>query len=403
MCHMTEEDHLRDSATGCARVILSHVCRRWRSIILSMPILWSIITIRGPKGSSLPRLKEHLERSASCPLSISVNANATIGAVEQNLEPIKDIVALTVLHAQRWKSFELSLSYEYAHSILALLQSTTFPSLENLNVHTQSWERKDSYALFEALTSPGIRTISWCASIGIPPNSCWASLTQITIWNTLSLREVYALFCQCHEIVELGLYNISGHSPLENEAMITVDKLEVFSTFTHEPLHGLFDKLCLPRLKHLALRHVGATSSPDRPCSGIATVLPRWNCALEEFVVREPLMDPEALDQLLRMPNFDSTRDLSIESPSLNDSVLTALTRKADGECILPQLETLSFWRSQSTDGTLGDMVTSRFQGIGPNLKQLWTTFRNGGSRLRDKHALDFLKARGMDIDYEYW
>ncbi|KAL0945300.1 hypothetical protein HGRIS_000806 [Hohenbuehelia grisea] len=70
LCHAVEEDDRGGSALGCARVMLSHVCRRWRAVILSMPLLWSTISVGSRRKQGRYMLQAHLDRSASCPLSL---------------------------------------------------------------------------------------------------------------------------------------------------------------------------------------------------------------------------------------------------------------------------------------------------------------------------------------------
>ncbi|KAL0945299.1 hypothetical protein HGRIS_000805 [Hohenbuehelia grisea] len=400
ICHETEEEDYRDSATRCSRVIISHVCSRWRAVILSMPSLWSTISVRGPRGSSHHRLEAHLERSAMFPLSLHFVSN--LFTAEQSVGNIKDNMVLTIVHAQRWKSVQLHLTYEHARPILDVLQSTSFPSLESLDLNIQDWPLETSNAIFEALSadSSSIRKLSWRGPGGMPPSPCWATLTHLEVGNAFSLREIYTLLSRCRDVVELHIYSIrdSGEGPLHAGAVITLDKLEVLSVFTREPLEDLFDRLCLPRLKQLELRYLGSIPAAGRPSRAIDTFLARSKCSLEEFLLRDTCMPSEALDQLLRMPNFDTVRDLSIQLPPLDDRVLATLTRSVDGEGLLPQLQIFSFWRSHATNGTLGDMLTSRFQGSGQNLQCLRTAIRATAFCLRDRQTLNNLKARGMDI-----
>ncbi|KAL0945295.1 hypothetical protein HGRIS_000801 [Hohenbuehelia grisea] len=403
-CHAMDDDDHRGPATSCARVILSHVCHRWRAVILSMPLLWCTIRVHGARDCSLSRLKAHLERSMPCPLSISVMAN--IGSAERKVEHVEDIISLAVAHAQRWKSLRLYLGDSHAPDILNLIRTTSFPSIESLDVSVEDWAYKDSDAILEALaTSSRVRSLAWCGPGGIPPNSCWATLAHIDISNPLSLREVHVLLSQCHLVVELRLWSILGDSTLDDEAPITSYHLEMLSVFTHEALDSLFDRLSLPRLKRLTTRYYHHIASYNLSCKAFDSLLTRSNCSLEEFVFRDDHMPPEALDELLRIPKLDALRSLSVEFPTFTDRILETLTCGGRGGCILPRLETLSFWRSQSTDGRLGAMATSRASSRGEyrfgNLKRLRTAVE--GSRVLDRHELDTLKLNGMGIDYECW
>ncbi|KAL0945297.1 hypothetical protein HGRIS_000803 [Hohenbuehelia grisea] len=405
ICHTTEADNRRDSTTGCARVTLSHVCSRWRAVSLSMPTLWSTITIHAPRGSSIARLEAHLERSAMCPLTMHFISDVTFSTYEYNVEIMKSNVAKTIIHAQRWKSVQLGLTYEHANPILDLLQSTSYPSIEILDVRVEHWPQRASDAVFELLSSSSvIRRISWSGPAGIPPRPCWAALTHLDVGINLSLRQLYTLLSQCRHVVELRICAAreSGEGPLYDGAMITLEKLEILSVLTREPLEDLLDRLCLPRLKQLELRYLGSIPAAGRPSRAIDTLLARSKCSLEGFLILDMCMPFEALNQLLRMPNLNTVRDFTIQHPFIDDRVLATLTRRMDGEDILPQLQAFSFWRLSSTvtDGALGDMVMSRCKGAGQHLERFRTDLRATALCSRDRDALDSLKMRGMDIQY---
>ncbi|KAL0945298.1 hypothetical protein HGRIS_000804 [Hohenbuehelia grisea] len=407
LCHAIESDYRRDSATNCARVILSHVCRRWRAVILSMPLLWSTISVHDASSASLPKLTAHLERSMPCPLSISVMPNPYMA--EGQFKHVEDIMALVAQHAERWKSLRLYLSAAPMCVILDLLQATSFPSIETLEVGAETWNRQVSQAVFNVLSASAcIRSVTWRGPggfRGVPSGSCWEILTNINInLNSVSLGDVHTLLSQCYSVVALRVSCISGDMTPNNGETITLHRLETLSICTYEPLHDLFDQLCLPKLKMLTLRYYYHISSHDRACKALDSLLARSDCTLRTLILHDDRMPSDALDQLLRMPTLDNLRDLSIELPTLTDLTLQTLTRPVDdGECVLPQLESLSLGYSTSKDGRLGDMATSRSEGGGGQfaagqLKRLHTSVDD--SRWRDRRALDALKARGLDIDY---
>ncbi|KAL0945270.1 hypothetical protein HGRIS_000781 [Hohenbuehelia grisea] len=411
ICHATEAGNRRHSTTGCARVTLSHVCSRWRAVSLSMPTLWSTITIRAPRDSNIARLEAHLERSAMCPLTlhfISDHSSFSFSTYEYNVEIMKSNVAKTIIHAHRWKSVQLDLPNEYANPILDLLQSTSYPSIEILDLRIEYWPQRASDAVFKLLsTSSVIRRISWSGPAAIPPRPCWAALTHLDVGNNLSLRQLYTLLSQCRHVVELRICATreSGEGPLDDGAMITLEKLEILSVLTLEPLEDLLDRLCLPRLKQLELQYLqypGLNPAAGRPSRAIDTFLARSKCSLEEFLIRDMGMPFEALNQLLRMPNLNTVRHLTIHYPFIDDHILATLTRRVDGEDILPQLQAFSFWHLQGNvaDGALGDMVMSRCKGAGQHLERLRTEVRATDLCSRDREALDSLKMRGLDIQY---
>ncbi|KAL0945292.1 hypothetical protein HGRIS_000798 [Hohenbuehelia grisea] len=406
LCHAMEEDDRQNSVTDCARVILSHVCSRWRAVILSMPLVWATISVRGPKDSSLPRLKAHLERSASCPLSLRFVAH--VSTAKQKGEHIEDIVAPAIAHARRWKSLHIFLDDTHTPVISNMLRTTSFPSLETLELSVRDWEPEDAHHVLDALSSScRLQNLMWHGPGGLPPSTRWAALAKIRIFNFLSLPEVHTLLSQCHNVTDLRIsISRAPHSPLDGMALITLSKLEVLWLSTKSVLDDLFDRLCLPKLKRLIIENHCPNPSHDRSCRSLDSFLARCHCDLDALVLRDSHKSPEALDQLLRLPTLGTLRDLRIELPPLSDLTLETLTQRMDGACVLPRLENLTFRRSYSTDGMLGEMATSRFRGADRELpvnclKRLQTALDS--SRPMDIWALDALEAQGMEIDYGYW
>ncbi|KAJ6493853.1 hypothetical protein DFH09DRAFT_357603 [Mycena vulgaris] len=65
---MTDEP----SALVLEPLILSHVCGYWRSVLLSIPMLWATIWIDRPKVAHIDMVKLWIERSRNCLLSINL-------------------------------------------------------------------------------------------------------------------------------------------------------------------------------------------------------------------------------------------------------------------------------------------------------------------------------------------
>jgi len=82
-------------------LLLSHVCSRWRKLILHTPTMWASIFISSPTDQQLHLLKLWLERSQSCALNISFDYCSDTGHGS-----FKPIVKLLVGGTARCVSFE---------------------------------------------------------------------------------------------------------------------------------------------------------------------------------------------------------------------------------------------------------------------------------------------------------
>lgn len=61
------------TSPGLDPVKLSHVCRRWRSVAIATPAIWTALIYDGidfPVASSVERFATYLERSKECPLNL---------------------------------------------------------------------------------------------------------------------------------------------------------------------------------------------------------------------------------------------------------------------------------------------------------------------------------------------
>ncbi|TFK56179.1 hypothetical protein OE88DRAFT_1652810 [Heliocybe sulcata] len=95
----------------CAPAILqmSWVCRRWRDVALSTPMLWSDLLLSPHMSLQLMRLK--VERSQSCPLDITVECSHYCRKPAHGSNRIVERLNLLIceirLEIPRWRSFQL--------------------------------------------------------------------------------------------------------------------------------------------------------------------------------------------------------------------------------------------------------------------------------------------------------
>ncbi|KAF5378782.1 hypothetical protein D9615_006935 [Tricholomella constricta] len=116
-------------------MILAQVCRRWRGIALSTPMLWSSLRIVcNCGGQYIPLLKTWLKRSGTCPLTISLIQPYVGYYVDyHNPETVALMTAITsvlVTQASRWKVID----FRFAVGIppaLTNIDSKSLPILES--------------------------------------------------------------------------------------------------------------------------------------------------------------------------------------------------------------------------------------------------------------------------------
>jgi hypothetical protein len=123
-------------------IVLSHVCRKWRAIALSNPILWS--RVRHATSINRRALPAFLDRSANAPLDITFYSidDRQLSYHQGIYNSAMDFLDLITLHSRRWKSIKFrSLTSGPIQTLVSTLADTTrkFPYLATLDIaHLQS-------------------------------------------------------------------------------------------------------------------------------------------------------------------------------------------------------------------------------------------------------------------------
>lgn len=174
-------------------VYLSHVCRRFRQVMLTLPMLWSSLEDR----FSLSRTKEYLIRSKVTPLSIAMD----MSSIGSSRDPTPFLHAIFP-HASRWGNIHISTA---SHAVVdgtadVGLQSLNMlseaglvlPALKHLRLEHQShqygWANRTTDGrehFYAAWKMPALTTLE---IVGFLPQPCIApSLASCTVrlpkWN----------------------------------------------------------------------------------------------------------------------------------------------------------------------------------------------------------------------------
>lgn len=116
-------------------VLVSHVCRRWRTVATSMASLWSFFCCRWDgyrRSIPIGRLKAYLERSKEHPLDLWFQPPDYGKPVNNRFRD--KALPLIMSHSHRWRRFQImTTNEETAEKLSACLQQlSTAPALEAL-------------------------------------------------------------------------------------------------------------------------------------------------------------------------------------------------------------------------------------------------------------------------------
>ncbi|KIY65655.1 hypothetical protein CYLTODRAFT_424172 [Cylindrobasidium torrendii FP15055 ss-10] len=118
---------------------LSHVCRNWRALCISLPRLWSTMYIRLPKSPG-PGFGEKMDviyhrRSEPIPLRLWIRKDAF------KLDPLLPLLK----SAHRWRCVRLALEYHGGFSHVDVFHDCLFPCLTHLSLQPCRTEKRIAY------------------------------------------------------------------------------------------------------------------------------------------------------------------------------------------------------------------------------------------------------------------
>ncbi|KAJ3819525.1 hypothetical protein F5880DRAFT_1090702 [Lentinula raphanica] len=414
--------NVRDTATGYTTTIteglwpISHVSRKWRNVAISMPQLWSNISIgviETPAKNELQLLNTALARSGSHPLHVnasfswstseelgfqiwetgarsgrpSVKTLIPLWPTEEQLS--RALIQTIVQHSNRWKTASIDvLDSYYFHPIHCQLSS-----LEKL---TYSGKLEFRSVLFSV--APKLREVEFSGTDSGMYQLPWTQLVRFhesQIPDELPADDLVfhyvEILRQCDQLEDFGAVCVCVDEGLGPHPSLVHNNLK---TFRCSDFH-LVRCLTLPSLQNLHLQPVPLDSSPLELIPSAHELLTRSRCASSLRVLRltAVVLDHSIFDLLestegLRELHFAfDNRDI----PEINAFMTRLITRlntslqfaKPSDQVFLPHLEEFTSdieaitgyesptFNIQFIDETYVDMVEGRWNSSGDGVSQL--------------------------------
>ncbi|KAJ3475706.1 hypothetical protein NLI96_g11659 [Meripilus lineatus] len=196
------------------------VCRYWKEVAISCPILWS--RVAAGTRHSLDKARRKLERSKSAPLHVSVDFSPRAENSTVTTESIARTMDLLRTSIWRWKSFRLTVpNRPQANAALRLCKEEA-PLLETLSIRILHSMQDDHYShaplpIFNGRL-PSIKSTSFTSF-----NFGWdiSLLTGLRVlklggyWNGFSpsVDTILTILRNCPRLEELALRNMSDVDP----------------------------------------------------------------------------------------------------------------------------------------------------------------------------------------------
>ncbi|KAI0300301.1 hypothetical protein BC826DRAFT_889194, partial [Russula brevipes] len=259
------------------KVLVSHVCRRWRMVAIETSTLWTHLDFA--EGPPFDKSRTWIERSKECPLDIELDCTVD-GDMDSNESddqadssssddlvapedhsPLSGLVSpvdlpvvrdLILPHAARWRIFELSVNdFQIMYGILSTLASIPeAPQLQALQLYHYDDKDDDDHFSPPHLKQP------FAPFCGRAPN-----LTQVALWG-VHVDWASCAFLQGLEELELAYHARDVRPPFDIFARILRGSPDLHiltlcaSGPAGDPEDWPADVIELPSVKHLVLAFV---------------------------------------------------------------------------------------------------------------------------------------------------
>jgi hypothetical protein len=248
-------------------VAATHVCRYWRSTLISSPLLWTSFQFKF--RPDLDRTFTYLERSKSTPIDVKISSHSP-----KDLEVLKHLAP----HIARTRSLVIDGTHLDVHAISPLFRNPV-PSLQHLEIDSRECPIRlpDDFLGQQASSLRFARFSGVCPTSKFPfslPNLTEFELSLPQSIGPLCMSALFQFFSGSPLLQKIDID--TGPGVLEDIPPDQVISLEsvVELDFTSKPTGLILPHLRLPRLRRLWVNFSGGITLPK-----LADLLPfdgRW-------------------------------------------------------------------------------------------------------------------------------
>ncbi|KAF7985150.1 hypothetical protein HWV62_7716 [Athelia sp. TMB] len=356
--HMTTitsvNDYNRVSAIQEA-TLPTHICRRWRDIAISIPALWSNISVRIARRDNLPsltRAQTWISRTAGYPLSVQL--------VWLSQAPDKDWVSLLdiiIPHAARWRSLKIDIASDRREHHLSAIRHN-IPMLDTVHISQMS-EWLDIFEL-----APQLRRATFNINTAALPKLRlpWAQLTYCRP-GRLSVAACLGMLQRCPNLVSLDANLIHEMSAILTPP-VSLPYLSTLIIYAECDTTSFFLSLALPSLTEI--EYYADDEDTDTTAVPFTSVLSSPIKTLTA-TTSHPVDVDDLAEVLKSVPNIEHLALFDFSSSvTTSRNLQTILTHTPGAQCISPMLQSLEIdyceddWELSDIELFLG-MLESRW------------------------------------------
>ncbi|KAF9032083.1 hypothetical protein BDP27DRAFT_1348742 [Rhodocollybia butyracea] len=371
-------------------MVISSVCSRWRRNALSMPVIWSRISLQWKLDSQddgyededtevfFP-LSNFLDRSKQCSMTVNLDIHGDPFLKPKVLHP-----SLEKLFGQitRWKDLSFNSDYYDVQELLDCdrISSASFPVLSIL--HTSACVDEKNIGPFLG-AAPNLRSLSLASTLrDVPENFSYSS--QLSHLDFVPDKyHIPNLFDRCPRLFSLRITEWLYRNSENHKMIISSSRLEILTVrhgcyWADDASDSVFPFFRLPSLKALHLEpFMLMTKGGKSWCyfDSFMAFVQRSSFQLTTFSIQQlPISDANLIDILVLLPTLQNlTVDdsgISPEYSSISSGFIESLcsyrtsSLRPQEAAIIPRLRSLRLLNVGVTtfnDQSVLEMVQSRW------------------------------------------
>ncbi|PPQ76845.1 hypothetical protein CVT26_002300 [Gymnopilus dilepis] len=344
-------------------LLFGGICREWRTIAWSTPLLWNTVTLhisRKMHGSQVHLLRDWLLRAQSSPLYIKLTTDDEHESIFCSLRAIMDVL---VTRSTYWYSLDCLLPPQ-CHDVL---KNNQFPMLTSVSIRPP----KGTISTFSEppnifLAAPKLLDVDLSgynfAAMVLP----WEQLRKFKT-QFLTVGECLKVFRRSPDLKECHLESVYSpdllSSPTLNPLHCELEYLDV--TLIKGAAISLLDNITLPSLRDLRICYSGPNGFL---LSSISSLVLRSACDLQRLHIRKQYFrDEDLLPCLEAIPSLSYLHLTAIADyqSGLTQGMVEGLNPSVQrGRPLLPNLKYFEFCGPMSAQvGSVIAMLSARWNG----------------------------------------
>lgn len=364
---------------------LGHVCRHWRHVAHSSPLIWTHIDTVFLSKYTIPKLELWLRNSRTSPIDfitflIEVSWNKKQTAI------LHRVYDLLLEHKSRWRNVLISIGGSPYLPFLDI-EHGSLPELKTIhlmvtNLHEEGWCQSHIDTFWSKVLHPkhtNLERVEWGCSFpsSIPSHTPWQQLTHVNLSRVVTPSEFAQILPHCENMQALKVIRFkSEEATLEPSSFPAVISLLCLRTLSVGPTGDCDLSLLWSRIFAPSLTELGISIYNDGghavPYEGIYQMLTSSRCRLSYLSVsgRRSQEVTELVEfnerwstRYFEAPFSETLERLEFHGTAyLPEQVIRALTPQTDQTDILPfsKLKVLAFDVLCPTDGLLTLMMKNR-------------------------------------------